>query len=158
MSPARAPGAVKARDCLLSSWSHAPGSRSRLADESHSSGRGLAEKRASPTGGVCGARVEKEECCQSLGQIGSWSKQARSRKTWTPKSLSASAIATRSPREGHESSALSTSVYIFFSSSLSVRLRCCKSHLSVGLSPHRPRWRLPPSPPRNWRRTHAHLY
>jgi len=44
---------------------------------------------------VCvGARVEKEECCQSLGQIGSWSKQ--SRETWTRVSHT---VPTRKTRE-----------------------------------------------------------
>lgn len=36
-------------------------------------------------GGVCGARVEKEECCQSLGQIGSWSKQGTVKKDLDPR-------------------------------------------------------------------------
>lgn len=61
MSPARAPGRVKARDCLLSSRSHAPGpggggggepARGRITQR----GRGLDAKRASPkkgVGGVC---------------------------------------------------------------------------------------------------------
>jgi len=47
MSPARAPGAVKARDCLLSSLSHAPGSGESACRRITQRGRGLATKRAS---------------------------------------------------------------------------------------------------------------
>ncbi|MED6243243.1 hypothetical protein ATANTOWER_017072 [Ataeniobius toweri] len=86
MSPARAPGAVKARDCLLSSLSHAPGPRgSRACRRITQRGRGLATKsvrlpKKRGVGGVrAGARVEKEECCQSLGQIGSWNVSSQER-------------------------------------------------------------------------------
>lgn len=84
MSPTRAPGAVKARDCLLSSRSHAPGPGGGRGEKGESHSRGGASPRSvrlQKGGGCVGARVEKEECCQSLGQIGSWSKQ--SRETWT---------------------------------------------------------------------------
>lgn len=131
MSPARAPGAVKARDCLLSSRSHAPGPGESASRRITQRGRGLATKRASPkgVGGVCvGARVEKEECCQSLGQIGSWSKQAQSRETWTQASHT---VPTRRTRE------LCTAKPSRASSS-SERLRLQLSRASTTLSLH---WR-----------------
>lgn len=66
MSPARAPGAVKARDCLLSSWSHAPGSRSRLAEESHS-GAGPRGEACISKGVGCVGRVLKRGVLPKFG-------------------------------------------------------------------------------------------
>ena len=66
MSPARAPGAVKARNCLLSSRSHAPGSRSRWAEEAHSG--------AGPRGEACVSR--------GVGCVGRVLKKRSAAKVW----------------------------------------------------------------------------
>lgn len=59
---------LKALDCLLSSWSHAPGSRSG-EQKNHPAGRGLPTEVCISEGVGCRTRVEKAECCQSLHQI-----------------------------------------------------------------------------------------
>lgn len=103
MSPARAPGAVKARDCLLSSRSHAPGPGESVCRRITQRGRGLATKRASQKRGgwgVCWRRVLKKRSAAKV-----WVRSARGVSSQERLGLE---LATRSPREGHESCTLPT--------------------------------------------------
>lgn len=92
MSSARAPGAVKARDCLLSSRSHAPGPGESVRRRITQRGRGLATKRASPKRGgwgVCWGRVLKKRSAAKV-----WVRSARGVSSQERLGLE---LATRSP-------------------------------------------------------------
>lgn len=103
MSPARAPGAVKARDCLLSSGSHAPGPGESVCRRITQRGRGLATKRASPKRGWVGCELGRVLKKRSAAKV--WVRSARGVSSQERLGLE---LATRSPRERHESCPLSS--------------------------------------------------
>lgn len=97
MSPARAPGPVKARNCLLSSRSHAPGPGESARGRITQRGRGLGEKRASPQRGWEGCvsgRVLKKRSAAKV-----WVRSARGVTSQETRAGVGHTVPTRNTRE-----------------------------------------------------------